>query len=71
VTSVYWHAGELGAGDEWQVILKTTGDRYPDLEAHLLAGHPWTNPEVSAVVLAAGSQGYPEWVGRTTARDHA
>jgi periplasmic divalent cation tolerance protein len=67
VTSVFWHAGEFGTGEEWQVVLKTVRERYADLEAHLLARHPWDNPEVSAVPLAAGSAGYLEWVHRTTA----
>jgi periplasmic divalent cation tolerance protein len=67
VTSVFWHAGEFGTGEEWQVVLKTVRERYPDLEAHLLARHPWDNPEVTALPLAAGSAGYLEWVQRTTA----
>jgi periplasmic divalent cation tolerance protein len=67
VTSVFWHKGEFGTGDEWQVILKTVRERYADLEAHLLARHPWDNPEISAVSLAAGSSGFLEWVHRTTA----
>lgn len=48
VTSVFWHLGEFGTGEEWQLLLKTTKDRYPAPEAHLLAHHPWDNPEVSA-----------------------
>ena len=24
VTSVFWHQGEFGTGEEWQVVLKTT-----------------------------------------------
>jgi periplasmic divalent cation tolerance protein len=67
MTSVYWHAGSLGSGEEWQVVLKTTREQYPALEAHLLDRHPWDNPEVSAVPLAAGSTRYLEWVHRTTA----
>jgi periplasmic divalent cation tolerance protein len=66
VVSVFWHLGELGEGEEWQVVLKTTADRYAELEAHLISVHPWDNPEVSAVELAAGSQGYLDWVDRTT-----
>jgi periplasmic divalent cation tolerance protein len=27
--SVFWHEGELGEGEEWQVFLRTTTDRYP------------------------------------------
>ena len=39
---------------------KTTSERYPDLEAHLIAHHEWTNPEVTAVPLARASAAYTE-----------
>ena len=66
VASVFWHLGELDAGEEWQVLLRTTEDRYPQLEAHLLKQHPWDNPEVTAVALTASSPRYGEWVRRAT-----
>jgi periplasmic divalent cation tolerance protein len=66
VVSVFWHLGELGEGEEWQVYLKTTADRYSELEAHLIREHPWDNPEVTAVELAAGSKAYLDWLDRTT-----
>ncbi|MER5971173.1 divalent-cation tolerance protein CutA [Streptomyces sp. NPDC002055] len=65
VTSLFWHLGEFGEGEEWQLLFRTTSDRYPDLEAHLLANHPWKNPEVVAVPVAAGASGYLGWVART------
>jgi periplasmic divalent cation tolerance protein len=35
VTSVFWHLGEFGTGEEWQQLLSTRIERYPALEAHL------------------------------------
>ncbi|MDX6236224.1 MAG: periplasmic divalent cation tolerance protein [Kribbellaceae bacterium] len=29
VVSVFWHSGEYGGGEEWQVLLKTSEARYP------------------------------------------
>jgi periplasmic divalent cation tolerance protein len=66
-TSVFWHLGKLGSGEEWLIILKTTVERYRALEAHLIEHHPWDNPEVSAVELVAGSGPYLDWVSRATA----
>ncbi|WP_405985635.1 divalent-cation tolerance protein CutA [Streptomyces sp. NBC_00872] len=66
VVSVFWHRGEFGTGEEWQLLLKTRADRYPELETHLLRHHPWDNPEVAAVPLVAGSAAYLRWVGTTT-----
>ncbi|HEY2763122.1 MAG TPA: divalent-cation tolerance protein CutA [Pseudonocardiaceae bacterium] len=66
VTSVFWHQGEFGTGNEWQVILKTTEGRYKELEQHLVERHEWTNPEITAVPLAAGLKAYLDWIDRTT-----
>lgn len=65
--SAFWHLGELGTGEEWQVFLRTTGDRYAELEAHLIEEHPWDNPEVTYTVIAGGSTSYLEWLTRETA----
>lgn len=65
IMSVFWHHGELGEGDEWQVVLKTTSDRYTELREHLLAEHPWDNPEITAVRITGGTEEYFNWL-RTT-----
>ncbi|MCN0180785.1 divalent-cation tolerance protein CutA [Salinispora arenicola] len=65
VTSVFWHLGEQGMGEEWQVLLYTTLARYPDLEACLHQAHPWTSPQVTAVPVVKGATGYLNWVSRT------
>ncbi|MFI9170499.1 divalent-cation tolerance protein CutA [Streptomyces lincolnensis] len=67
VTSAFWHAGEFGTGEEWQLLLKTTRARYPELEAHLLKNHPWDNPEVAAVAIEAGAKGCLDWIAANTA----
>ncbi|MFJ8862095.1 divalent-cation tolerance protein CutA [Streptomyces sp. NPDC102451] len=62
VISVFWHLGEYGTGEEWQVLLKTTADRYPELEAHLLEHHPWDNPELCAVPVSMGADRCLRWI---------
>ncbi|WP_406199730.1 divalent-cation tolerance protein CutA [Streptomyces sp. NBC_01017] len=66
VTSAFWHNGEFGTGEEWQLLLKTTRARYPELEAHLLANHPWRNPEIAAVAIETGAQGCLDWIAANT-----
>jgi periplasmic divalent cation tolerance protein len=66
VTSVFWHHGEFSTGDEWLAVLKTTETRYEELERLLVERHEWTNPEITAVPLAAGLAPYLAWVERTT-----
>ncbi|MFD3982576.1 divalent-cation tolerance protein CutA [Streptomyces griseus] len=65
VVSVFWHLGEQGTGEEWQLLLKTTKDRYPELEAYLLTNHPWDNPEVCAVPIVSGAERCIEWVQKS------
>lgn len=67
--SAFWHQGEFGEGEEWQVILKTEASLYPELEAHLVEKHPWENPEVTAIKIAEGSAPYLEWISRATSRE--
>ncbi|MET9517602.1 divalent-cation tolerance protein CutA [Streptomyces sp. NPDC002994] len=67
VVSAFWHQGEFGTGEEWQLLFKTRADRYAEIEAHLLRHHPWKNPEVSAVPIVAGADAYLQWVDSTTA----
>jgi periplasmic divalent cation tolerance protein len=65
VTSLFWHAGEFGTGEEWTVTPKTTGDRDQELEELIIRQHDWDNPQVTATVLHA-SAGYAEWNERVT-----
>ncbi|MFD1044170.1 divalent-cation tolerance protein CutA [Kibdelosporangium lantanae] len=62
VTSFFWHNDASGSGEEWQVTLTTTAERYPALENHLLAEHSWNNPEISAVPIVRAPQAYFDWL---------
>jgi periplasmic divalent cation tolerance protein len=66
VLSAFWHQGEFGEGEEWQVLLKTEAGRFPELQAHLIGKHPWQNPEVTAFRIADGSVPYLERISRAT-----
>ncbi|MFF8692665.1 divalent-cation tolerance protein CutA [Streptomyces sp. NPDC015144] len=65
VTSVFWHLGEYGTGEEWQLLLKTTTERYVDLEKYLLENHPWDNPEVCAVPIVLGAERCKTWISES------
>jgi len=61
VTSAFWHLGEFGTGEEWEAVLLTTKERYAELEAFLLANHPWKNPQITAVAVVAAAQACADW----------
>ncbi|MGC4804771.1 divalent-cation tolerance protein CutA [Micromonospora sp. DT233] len=65
VISVFWHEGKQGTGEEWQVLLFTAAAKYPELERHLLAAHPWSNPQVVGVPIVQGSIEYLAWLARS------
>jgi periplasmic divalent cation tolerance protein len=44
------------------VILKTSAERFPDLERRLRAIHPYETPEIVALDPAAVSSDYAAWV---------
>lgn len=66
VVSVFWHLGESGEGEEYALTLSTTAAAYPALEAHLREHHPWDNPEITAVALAAAPEAYIRWLTEST-----
>ncbi|WP_327356186.1 divalent-cation tolerance protein CutA [Streptomyces sp. NBC_01304] len=68
VTSVYRWDGALATDQEWQLLLKTTTDRYPALEAWLTEAHGYETPEIIATPVVRGSAAYLEWVRQETAR---
>ena len=66
VISAFWHYGEFGTGEEWQVALQTSLDRYPELENHLIEQHPLDNPQIIAVPIAAAPAAYLAWARAST-----
>ena len=64
--SVYRWQGKTEDAEEFPMLIKTTVERYAELEAAIRAGHPYELPEIIAVPLAAGLPAYLEWVASET-----
>jgi len=69
VQSVYRWEGRVEAADEVLLLLKTTAQRYPELQERLCELHPHELPEVVAVESAFGLPGYLRWVADETRKD--
>jgi periplasmic divalent cation tolerance protein len=65
-SSVYRWKGKTEDATEFPMLIKTTRERYPALEAAIRAGHPYELPEIIAVPLAGGLPAYLEWVDSET-----
>ena len=64
--SVYRWKGKIEDTEEFPMLIKTTRERYPALEAAIRAAHPYELPEIVAVPLAGGLPAYLEWVEAET-----
>ncbi|EPH43457.1 divalent-cation tolerance protein CutA [Streptomyces aurantiacus] len=66
VTSVYRWEGAIETAREWQVLLKTTTERYEALESWLVQTHDYDTPEIIATPVTRGSAAYLAWVAEET-----
>ena len=64
--SVYRWKGQVEEAEEFPMLVKTTRERYADLEAAIRRHHPYELPEIIAVPLAGGLPAYLEWVASET-----
>lgn len=62
IESYYWWDGEINHDDEAMLIVKTTHDKFPDLQAFVLANHPYDVPELIGFPLADGLPEYVSWL---------
>lgn len=64
--SFYRWQGTLERADEVLLLIKTSGEAYPALEARLVALHPHELPELVAVEASHGLPAYLQWVADET-----
>ena len=64
LTSVYRWQGAIQHDSEVLLLAKSRADRYPQLESALVEHHPYELPEVVAVSLTQGLEGYLAWLDR-------
>jgi periplasmic divalent cation tolerance protein len=64
--SVYRWKGTVQHDEEHPVLIKTTRERYPALEAAIRAAHPYELPEIIAVPIERGLPAYLDWVAAET-----
>ena len=62
VTSFYRWEGREEQATEVPVLLKSTRERFADLERAIRARHPYSVPEIIAWPIEAGSAEYLGWV---------
>ena len=68
VTSIYLWQEQLESAEEVTLLIKTTRQRYEEVEAAILELHPYELPEIIAVPVELGFSGYLNWVEACTAK---
>jgi periplasmic divalent cation tolerance protein len=62
ILSTYRWQGKTEADQEWRVIVKTTEDRFDQVQAAIRQMHPYEVPEILAVAIVGGSRDYLDWL---------
>ena len=60
--SIYRWQGEVHDDPETLLILKTSGEKYPALEACIQELHPYDVPEILALPVQRGLGAYLDWM---------
>ena len=71
IESVYRWEGKIERASEILMLVKTTKERFVDLEREVRALHSYDTPEIMAIPVVAGSAPYLEWLTQATARRSA
>ena len=69
VRSVYRWQDAIEEAGEVTLLIKTTAERYLEVEAAIKALHPYDLPEIIALPIAAGLPAYLAWVASETKKD--
>ena len=68
VSSVYRWQGNVERASEVPLLIKTTRERYGDVEQAIRHLHPYEVPEIIALTIAAGHAAYLRWIELETMR---
>lgn len=63
--SFYWWEGQVQNDDEVLMIIKTDAAHLEQLTERLVSEHPYECPEVVALPIAGGYEGYLSWLSES------
>jgi len=62
VFSYFWWEGKVDFAEEYLLVMKSRGDLFGVLEERVRGLHSYDVPEIVAVPIVGGSEGYLGWV---------
>ncbi len=66
IQSIFHWDNKLNVDNECLIIIKTTLDRFPELEAAIRRHHSYSVPEIIALPIIRGSEPYLAWIKAET-----
>jgi periplasmic divalent cation tolerance protein len=66
IRSLYRWEGKVTDDREWLLLIKTRAERFSAVEARVKTLHSYQVPEVIALPIVAGAEGYLEWLREET-----
>ena len=66
VQSYFRWAGRVDASEEHLLLIKTTAEKYAELERRIKRLHPYELPEIIGVPLSTGLPEYLSWIDEMT-----
>ena len=64
IQSRYWWQGRCEQSEEWLCTIKTLESRYSDVERCIREIHSYDEPEILAMPIVRGSDGYLRWLAK-------
>lgn len=65
-TSIYHWQGKIESAEEFPLLVKTTANRYAEVERMIKELHPYELPEIISVPIENGLPEYLQWVENET-----
>jgi periplasmic divalent cation tolerance protein len=62
IESVYRWEGKIAEEGEFLLIIKSTRELFPEIEAEILKVHSYHTPEIICLPVIEGSRDYLQWV---------
>ena len=62
IRSIYRWQGQVADDREWLLLIKTRAERFAAVESRVKALHSYQVPEVIALPIVAGAEGYLRWL---------
>jgi len=62
IKSTYTWEGKMERSEEWMCFVKTSFDKFSEVEKKIKEVHSYENPEIIALPIIDGSQEYLKWI---------